>query len=172
MRKDLDGGLVGVVLVQLFSSVRSFRMTLKGYVNMEAQMTYVERVFQYIDLPGEPAASLPSDPTEAWPSAGRIEIENVSLRYRPGLPLVRSSQRRVHCREVHTSRKLGCQAHARRSNKSIKVQPVMHAGFGWGQPIGCAEGAYRDMRAHRLWKIGPFHHATCCYPSRGRAARA
>ena len=39
------------VLVQLFSSVRSFRMTLKGYVNMEAQMTYVERVFQYIDLP-------------------------------------------------------------------------------------------------------------------------
>ena len=45
MQAELSsGGLVGVVLVQLFSSVRSFRMTLKGYVNMEAQMTYVERV--------------------------------------------------------------------------------------------------------------------------------
>ena len=40
MKAELSsGGLVGVVLVQLFSSVRSFRMTLKGYVNMEAQMT-------------------------------------------------------------------------------------------------------------------------------------
>ena len=47
-------------------------MTLKGYVNMEAQMTYVERVFQYIDLPGEPAAALPLDPAGAWPSAGRM----------------------------------------------------------------------------------------------------
>eukprot|EP01051_Picozoa_sp_SAG22_P025863 SAG22_NODE_7871_length_701_cov_0.958472_1_plen_185_part_01 len=50
------------------------------------QMTYVERVFQYIDLPGEPAAVLPSDPA-GWPNAGSIEVQNISLRYRPGLPL-------------------------------------------------------------------------------------
>eukprot|EP01049_Picozoa_sp_SAG25_P013473 SAG25_NODE_2092_length_1960_cov_1.211177_2_plen_126_part_00 len=39
MREKLNGGLVGMMLVQLFSSVRSFRMTCKGFVNLEAQMT-------------------------------------------------------------------------------------------------------------------------------------
>lgn len=38
-----------MMLVQLFSSVRSFRMTLKGYANLEAQMTYAERVFEFVD---------------------------------------------------------------------------------------------------------------------------
>ena len=32
MRETLNGGLVGMMLVQLFSSVRSFRMTCKGFV--------------------------------------------------------------------------------------------------------------------------------------------
>ena len=68
------------MLVQLFSSVRSFRMTLKGYTNLEAQMTYVERVFQYIDLPAEPPANLPSDPpsNRNWPTSGRIVVNNAS----------------------------------------------------------------------------------------------
>jgi ABC-type multidrug transport system fused ATPase/permease subunit len=83
----MNGGLIGVVLVQLFSSVRSFRMTMKGYVNLEAQMTYVERIFEYIDLPTEPPASMPTDPSTSWPSSGKIVIRDVSLRYRDGLPL-------------------------------------------------------------------------------------
>ena len=95
MKAELSsGGLVGVVLVQLFSSVRSFRMTLKGYVNMEAQMTYVERVFSYIDLPAEPPACLPSDPTTDngfWPPQGGINFRGISLRYRPNLPLALDS---------------------------------------------------------------------------------
>lgn len=40
-REDLNGGLVGLMLVQLFSSVRSFRMTCKGFVNLEAQMVRI-----------------------------------------------------------------------------------------------------------------------------------
>ena len=89
MRESLNGGLVGMMLVQLFSSVRSFRMTCKGYVNLEAQMTYAERVFELIDEKQEPPRVLPSDPsaTSSWPSGGQITVRNACLRYRPGLPL-------------------------------------------------------------------------------------
>jgi ABC-type multidrug transport system fused ATPase/permease subunit len=87
LRESLSGGLVGMMLVQLFSSVRSFRMTLKGYVNLEAQMTYAERVFEFIDEEQEPPRVLASDPASDWPSGGAITIKDASLRYRPGLPL-------------------------------------------------------------------------------------
>lgn len=89
LRDSLSGGLVGMMLVQLFSSVRSFRMTLKGYVNLEAQMTYAERVFEFIDEEQEPPRVLASDEAAAsnWPSGGAIAIKDASLRYRPGLPL-------------------------------------------------------------------------------------
>jgi ATP-binding cassette subfamily C (CFTR/MRP) protein 1 len=89
LRASLTGGLVGMLLVQLFSSVRSFRMTLKGFVNLEAQMTYAERVFEFIDEEQEPPRVLPSDPSAAssWPSGGAIAIKSASLRYRKGLPL-------------------------------------------------------------------------------------
>ena len=50
-------------------------------------MTYVERIFEYIDLPTEPPASMPTDPSTSWPSSGKIVIRDVSLRYRDGLPL-------------------------------------------------------------------------------------
>ena len=64
-------------------------MTLKGYVNLEAQMTYAERGFEFIDEEQEPPRVLASDPTAAsnWPRGGAIAIKKASLRYRPGLPL-------------------------------------------------------------------------------------
>ena len=81
------------VLVQLFSSVRSFRMTLKGYVNMEAQMTYVERVFQYIDLPvvTPPPANInhpleePTAPALSPPILRSLAYSSRSLAYSPRL---------------------------------------------------------------------------------------
>ena len=62
-------------------------MTLKGYVNLEAQMTYAERVFEFIDEEQESPRVLASDPASDWPSGGAITIKDASLRYRPGLPL-------------------------------------------------------------------------------------
>ena len=50
-------------------------------------MNTVERVIHYADLEPEGDFSKPNDPT-SWPSNGEIEFKNVSLRYRPELPLV------------------------------------------------------------------------------------
>ena len=87
-RGTLSAGLVGVVMVQSFASIRAFRLTLKTYVDVESKMTYAERVFEYSDMPVEPPMVLDNDPSEAsWPTAGRIEFKGVSMRYREHLPL-------------------------------------------------------------------------------------
>ena len=58
------------------------------FVKMRTNFAALERMLQYLHLPQEPAHTLPSDPPRAaWPSAGAIEYRDVSLRYRPGLPL-------------------------------------------------------------------------------------
>ena len=85
---SLSAGLVGVVMVQSFSSIRAFRLTLKTYVDVESKMTYAERVFEYTDLPVEPPPRLADDPpTGRWPTVGAIEFRSVSMRYRAHLPL-------------------------------------------------------------------------------------
>jgi ABC-type multidrug transport system fused ATPase/permease subunit len=82
-RQSMSSGLVGVVMVQSFSSIRAFRLTLKTYVDVESKMTYAERVFEYSDMPTEPPAKLEDDPTEGiWPRDGQIEFRGVSMRYR------------------------------------------------------------------------------------------
>lgn len=50
----------------------------------------VERVAEFSILPPEPALSLDSDSSSKikdWPRSGRIEVENLSVRYRSTLPL-------------------------------------------------------------------------------------
>lgn len=49
----------------------------------------MERIQHYLKLDPEPAAMLQSDPQPtSWPSRGEIRFKNVSLRYRPDLPLI------------------------------------------------------------------------------------
>ena len=52
-------------------------------VEVETQMTAVERVLEYCVLDQEPPAQVPADrrPPSNWPSEGRIVFENVSMRY-------------------------------------------------------------------------------------------
>ena len=50
-------------------------------------MTSVERVVEYIELPSEPLyKGVAAKPSNDWPQKGRIEFENVSLRYDEHLP--------------------------------------------------------------------------------------
>jgi ATP-binding cassette subfamily C (CFTR/MRP) protein 1 len=73
----------------------------------ESDFNSVERVVQYLtpdteapdDTPAHVAARLPRD----WPAAGAISVQQLALRYRPGLPLV---LRGVSC-EVAGGHKVG-----------------------------------------------------------------
>lgn len=46
----------------------------------------LDRCFEYADLPPE-KDNASASPDTAWPQEGEIEFRNLSLRYRPGLPL-------------------------------------------------------------------------------------
>eukprot|EP00475_Leptophrys_vorax_P018826 TRINITY_DN25709_c0_g1_i1.p1 TRINITY_DN25709_c0_g1~~TRINITY_DN25709_c0_g1_i1.p1 ORF type:complete len:324 (+),score=16.45 TRINITY_DN25709_c0_g1_i1:32-973(+) len=56
----------------------------------ENQMNGVERILEYRDkIDHEAPSDIPGkDPSPSWPEHGAIAVEGVSMRYRPGLPLV------------------------------------------------------------------------------------
>lgn len=53
---------------------------MRQWSELENQMTSVERVQEYADLPVEPDVHK-RDPPSNWPSLGNVKFENVSLKY-------------------------------------------------------------------------------------------
>jgi len=65
-----------------------FAMASDVFVNMRTCFAALERLLQLLEIPQEPAHELASDPPAGkWPKGGALTFTNVSLRYRPGLPL-------------------------------------------------------------------------------------
>lgn len=57
--------------------------------DLEANFVAVERIQQYFSIPGEAPRNTPTDEAVTnWPTEGRVDFFNVTLKYRPGLPLV------------------------------------------------------------------------------------
>jgi len=57
--------------------------------DLEAQMVSIERLDEYIQLQPEAPFKIPErDPPCTWPEHGEIIMQDVFLRYRPGLPYV------------------------------------------------------------------------------------
>ncbi|GLJ30778.1 hypothetical protein SUGI_0610560 [Cryptomeria japonica] len=75
----------------------SYALTLTSYqvffvqwqCNLANFVVSVERIKQYMNLPSEAAAIIESNrPPMSWPNQGRIELDNLKIRYRPNFPLV------------------------------------------------------------------------------------
>lgn len=65
-------------------------MTVQQSIETENHMTSVERLQHFAQIPKE-AAGIPAGaaPTpDEWPAQGHVQFDNVSMRYRPELPLV------------------------------------------------------------------------------------
>jgi ATP-binding cassette subfamily C (CFTR/MRP) protein 1 len=57
--------------------------------DLEANFVAVERIQQYFNIPGEaPRTTLTDESAINWPTEGKIEFIDATLKYRPGLPLV------------------------------------------------------------------------------------
>ncbi|KAG0614326.1 hypothetical protein M758_6G168500 [Ceratodon purpureus] len=85
----VDGGFAGLSLV--------YGLTLNGvlvffiqYVcQLANNIVSVERVRQYMKIESEaPAIIDDSRPSPNWPKHGKVELQNLQIRYRPGAPLV------------------------------------------------------------------------------------
>jgi len=80
-----DGGLALTYAVML---PYYLGIVSEMYIMLKAGFAGLERVLQYTKLPQEPPHVLASDPKpDEWPAKGVVVFSNVSMRYRPGLPL-------------------------------------------------------------------------------------
>ena len=57
-------------------------MAIRWSINLESELTSIQRLFEYIDLPKECIDASQGDKT---PLRGMIEFKSVEMRYRPEL---------------------------------------------------------------------------------------
>jgi len=81
---------VGLLLSNVLLIAGQLSLLVRTFTQLENEMNSVERICEYaFDLPEEAPYIIPeTTPRELWPEQGSIRFENVSLAYRPGLPLV------------------------------------------------------------------------------------
>jgi ATP-binding cassette subfamily C (CFTR/MRP) protein 4 len=103
LRGTISPALIGLSLSSVLSVTNAFQWAVRQSGELESSLISVERLMEYVDLPGiekidlaledAPAASADS-PTAAaaaaaldafWPSAGALSLRGVTLQYRAGL---------------------------------------------------------------------------------------
>lgn len=90
--KNIDAGLAGISLTYAISFTEDALWLVRFYSEVEMNMNSVERLKEYMDVDKEEYVAhhnkiIQTPPTQ-WPQDGRIEVNNLSLRYAPKLPRV------------------------------------------------------------------------------------
>mmetsp|Transcript_38878 Transcript_38878/g.72193 ORF Transcript_38878/g.72193 Transcript_38878/m.72193 type:complete len:1375 (-) Transcript_38878:86-4210(-) len=86
---NADPGIVALALFYVITIGGILNFTIRMLTETEARMTSCERIHEYTTTIEPEAADFTNErPPPSWPSKGRIELRDVSMRYRPNLPLV------------------------------------------------------------------------------------
>ncbi|KAK4754038.1 hypothetical protein SAY87_002142 [Trapa incisa] len=82
-------GLVGLSLSYALSLTNTQVFLTRWSCNLSNYIVSVERIKQFMHIPSEPEAIVEDHrPPSTWPSKGRIELEDLKIRYRENAPLV------------------------------------------------------------------------------------
>ncbi len=85
---NIDPGVLGLALSMLIMLSGLFQWCIRQSAEVVNQMVSVERVIGFRDLPSEAALSNNCDNEVInWPSCGAIDVQDLCVRYRSGLPL-------------------------------------------------------------------------------------
>lgn len=84
------GGNIGLTITQTITLTSIIQWGVRQLSVLENQMTSVERILEYTDLPQEADFQSPSEkaPPNKWPFSGKIEFRNFNLRYSLDSPYV------------------------------------------------------------------------------------
>ncbi|KAG5359320.1 Oligomycin resistance ATP-dependent permease YOR1 [Yarrowia sp. E02] len=87
---SISPSAAGLVLSYILQIVGMMTLMVRESAQVENNMNTVERVFQYsYDVPKEAPSHIEATaPPPEWPQGGGIVFDDVSMSYRPGLPLV------------------------------------------------------------------------------------
>lgn len=80
----IDASLAGFALAFALSYRRTVNRLIKFVASTELDMNAAERIFEYADLDVEKQDG--DGPPAAWPSEGRLEVEDLYVGYAEGLP--------------------------------------------------------------------------------------
>ncbi|KAG1666954.1 hypothetical protein FOA52_004237 [Chlamydomonas sp. UWO 241] len=89
---NISPSMAGLALLYALDLTRYLKQGTNMASQSESNLTSVERIMQYFPL--EPEAASDTSPEVAktlppnWPAQGAIEIQELCMRYRPGMPLV------------------------------------------------------------------------------------
>ncbi|QLQ77932.1 hypothetical protein HG537_0A01790 [Torulaspora globosa] len=84
----MDSGKAGISLTYAITFTEGALWLVRLYSNVEMNMNSVERLKEYMEVDQEPYDQSVLIPAPEWPQHGRIEVNDVSLRYAPNLPKV------------------------------------------------------------------------------------
>ena len=85
LKGSLDSTLMGLALLQAFDGTQMLGFVLLQMNEVEVRMNAMERINYFIQKnPKEKEFKTPKAP-ENWPSEGKVEINHLFLRHRPGL---------------------------------------------------------------------------------------
>ena len=89
-RFTISPSLTGLVLSYILTVQQAFGWLVRQSAEVENDMNSVERILHYShQIEQEAPHQLPDHkPLPEWPSSGQITLDNIVLRYRPGLPAV------------------------------------------------------------------------------------
>ncbi|KRX01143.1 P-loop containing nucleoside triphosphate hydrolase [Pseudocohnilembus persalinus] len=84
-----DSSTMGLAISYAFQITTVLNGALKMISDTEAQMNASVRMLQYIECnPQEPSWDEPKPEVQPWPTNGKVEVQNLTFKYRPNLPEV------------------------------------------------------------------------------------
>lgn len=84
-----SAGLIGLAITYSLRLTDTLNQVNRESADRETQMVSVERVQNYVtNVKQEKALRVRDSVGPSWPSQGNIQVENVRMRYRDGLPIV------------------------------------------------------------------------------------
>ena len=87
---NVDSSILGLSLSVLLQLAGLFQWCIRQSAEVVNQMVSVERVLAFGELPPEAPLEKDTDKQladEHWPGSGSVEFQELSVRYRSGLPL-------------------------------------------------------------------------------------
>jgi len=90
---SITPALAGVLLTYVLQVVGMIQFAIRQLAEMENAMNSTERIQYYAnelpsEIPSTPESQALVKPSPTWPETGNITFSDVTMRYRPGLPLV------------------------------------------------------------------------------------
>ncbi|ETN38990.1 uncharacterized protein HMPREF1541_07032 [Cyphellophora europaea CBS 101466] len=87
-RFSVNPSIAGLVLSYILAIVQMIQFTVRQLAEVENNMNATERLHYYGSQLDQEAPLKQREVPDSWPQAGQINFANVSMRYRPELPLV------------------------------------------------------------------------------------